>query len=326
MSHRPAVLEEQPRLSAKNVSDMYTEFCVPLSPVRVPLFEGPPRIRVRWSPAGGHSARLQVSDSTMNTLRLDLDLLRRFCSVGGYGWDYPDSEYRDIPLCFPEAVCFKLLLTLLTDQDFKLSPAGLVRVRQSIRSLQPVDELKKGLFQVRASVLVYRAVSGGEEVDIALSASSRNQSPVWESVLTLLSQTETHRRTKPAPLSRSNDAQMDLQQVDLTVPRFPTMPCFSLWRAASALCGLKSLMTPRLWMLSVCLAEIEKRRGSRSVTAPASVTVQFTEETTIPGTVQAQFWDSKDTVDQGSMKVCFSLMSAGSKRALMEGRLSSVND
>ncbi|KAJ0067851.1 hypothetical protein NL108_011092, partial [Boleophthalmus pectinirostris] len=54
---------------------------------------------------------------------LDMHLLRRFCSVAGYGWDYPDTEYRDIPLCFPETMCFKLLLMILTDKNFKLSPA-----------------------------------------------------------------------------------------------------------------------------------------------------------------------------------------------------------
>ncbi len=56
--------------------------------------------------------------------RLETLLLRRFCGAAGYGWDYPDSEYRDIPLCFPEFLCCRLLLMVLTDGSFRLSPAG----------------------------------------------------------------------------------------------------------------------------------------------------------------------------------------------------------
>ena len=57
-------------------------------------------------------------------LRLETPLLRRFCTAAGYGWDYPDTECRDTPLCFPEFLCRRLLLMLLTDRDFRLSPAG----------------------------------------------------------------------------------------------------------------------------------------------------------------------------------------------------------
>lgn len=56
--------------------------------------------------------------------RLETPLLRRFCSAAGYGWDYPDTEFRDIPLCFPEFLCRRLLLLVLTDGHFRLSPAG----------------------------------------------------------------------------------------------------------------------------------------------------------------------------------------------------------
>lgn len=60
-------------------------------------------------------------------------------------------------------------------------------MRQSLKSHQPVDELKKGAFTLQVRVLVYRPVDAGVEVDICLSATSRSGSPVWESVLTLLS-------------------------------------------------------------------------------------------------------------------------------------------
>ena len=56
--------------------------------------------------------------------RLDNQLLRKFCAAAGYGWDYPDSEYRDVPLCFPEVLCLRLLLMVLTSSHFALNPAG----------------------------------------------------------------------------------------------------------------------------------------------------------------------------------------------------------
>lgn len=63
-------------------------------------------------------------DDPFVSLRLEVPALRRFCGAAGYGQDYPDSEFRDIPLCFPECLCCRLLLMVLTDQNFRLSPAG----------------------------------------------------------------------------------------------------------------------------------------------------------------------------------------------------------
>ncbi|KAM7018078.1 uncharacterized protein LKV04_001724 [Tautogolabrus adspersus] len=126
-------------------------------------------------------------DYTALNCRLQVPLLRRFCSAAGYGWDYPDTDYRDTPLCFPEFLCRRLLFMVLTDGKFRLSPAGLVCVRQSLKTLEPVDELKKGPFMLRVRVLEYRQLDAGVEVDICLCATSRTGRLVWESVLTLLS-------------------------------------------------------------------------------------------------------------------------------------------
>lgn len=70
-------------------------------------------------------------------LRLETHLLRRFCSAAGYGWDYPDTEFRDIPLCVPEFLCGRLLLIVLTDENFRLSPAGR-------RFVQPIGKQSNG--------------------------------------------------------------------------------------------------------------------------------------------------------------------------------------
>lgn len=263
---------------------------------------------------------------TVHSCRMDMELLRSFCSAAGYGWDYPDSEYRDIPLCFPENICFRLVLILVTDEHFKLNPKGLVRVCQTLKTLQPIDELKKGPFTLKAKVLVYRAVDVGVEVDICLSAVSRSSCLVWESVITLLSTNKLQGDTKSLPLSKNHEHkdELDLKQVDLKVPRSPMMPFstseFSLFQILYALCGCRPVISPRLWMLSVCLAEIEKHRSVKVVTAPASVTAHFSQEPLkVKSIVSVRFWDSTET--GMSTKVCFNLNKHGNNRPLVVGHI-----
>lgn len=73
---------------------------------------------------------------------------------------------------------------------------GLVRVRQSLKTLQPVDELKKGPFTLQVRVQGYELTDAGVEVDICLAAASRSGSPVWESVLTLRSSHRLHEASR----------------------------------------------------------------------------------------------------------------------------------
>lgn len=56
--------------------------------------------------------------------RYDAVSLRRFCSVSGYGWDYPDSVFRDVPLCYPEILFNRLLTMIVCSERFRLSPLG----------------------------------------------------------------------------------------------------------------------------------------------------------------------------------------------------------
>ncbi|KAF0033591.1 hypothetical protein F2P81_013657 [Scophthalmus maximus] len=158
---------------------------------------------------------------TVRECRLETVMLRRFCSRGGYGWDYPETEYRDLPLCFPEFLCGRLLLMLLTDDNFRLSPAGLVPVCQSLKTHQPIDELKKGPFMLQVQVLLYRQIDAGVEVDICLSANSCSGSPVWESVLTLLSKNKLHKAN-----SRLKKTENDSEQFSGVNFNFGQTNCF----------------------------------------------------------------------------------------------------
>lgn len=241
---------------------------------------------------------------TLLKCRLQTPVLRTFCSAAGYGWDYPDSEYRDVPLCFPEFLCSKLMLILLTDGSFRLSPAGLVRLRQTVKTLQPIDELKKGPFSLRAEVTEYRQVHAGVEVDVRLSAASRSGCPVWESVLTLLSRDKLH----TAPRSRQDDGlsdeQENVKQVEVKVPRSTGLQC--LWSSPDVsplrlLCRLfGARAAPALWMLSACLAEIEKHKGVGVVSAPVSVHVRFREPLVAPAQVAVRFWETNGDEDGSS--------------------------
>ncbi|XP_051549030.1 uncharacterized protein si:ch211-12e13.1 isoform X1 [Myxocyprinus asiaticus] len=129
---------------------------------------------------------------TLINCRYDAVSLRRFCSVVGYGWDYPDSVFRDIPLCYPELLFSRLLTMIVCSDRFKLCPLGLLGICETLRVPEAVDELKRASFSLQARVLEYRVVDAGVEVDVSLTA-SRDQLTIWSSTLTLLSPKSTYR-------------------------------------------------------------------------------------------------------------------------------------
>lgn len=131
-------------------------------------------------------------------------------------------------------------------------------------TLQPVDELKKSPFTLEAAVLGYRQVEEGVEVDVRLSARSHWGCPVWDSILTLLSrkqldgdggvrQAETPRGGVATGPGGEPHPPEGAVQVEFRVP-----PSVWFW---SKFC-LPGRSSAALWMLSVCLAEVEKHRGN----------------------------------------------------------------
>ncbi|XP_076020871.1 uncharacterized protein LOC143011766 [Genypterus blacodes] len=279
---------------------------------------------------------------TVINCRLDSGLLRRFCSAAGYGWDFPDSEGRDLPLCFPELLCLRLLLVVLSDDKFSLSPAGLVRVCQSVKTLQPVDELKKGQFTLQVRVLEYRPVDAGVEVDIGLCATARSGCPIWESVLTLLSQNQPDvlRGCVPENVSRSElcagqldePEPSDVKQVELRVPcsaglrfvwSFADYSPHRVFNLPARLFGYRSQAALSLWMLSVCLAEIEKHKGVGAIAAPISVKAHFVEPLFAPGKVVVKFWEADEEEHHSSARrINFHMEQHGSSKIHVAGLIS----
>ncbi|XP_012736189.2 uncharacterized protein si:ch211-12e13.1 [Fundulus heteroclitus] len=266
--------------------------------------------------------------------RLDASLLRRFCGAAGYGWDYPDTDYRDIPLCFPEVLGSRLVLMLLTDPDFRLCPTGLVRVRQTLKTLQPIDELKKGPFMLQVAVQGYQQTDAGVEVDVCLSATSRSGCPVWESVLTLLSKNRVHKASRDVLRNKEEqpDDEANIKQVEVRVPRTTGLQCawpftdYSPHRLLSLpamFCGLKSPTVAAFWMLSVCLAEIEKHKGVETITAPVSVTAHFKETQPASGKMTIRFWETSRKLGQSADKdLSFQVQLQGQSAAHMVGLIS----
>ncbi|RVE68906.1 hypothetical protein OJAV_G00096150 [Oryzias javanicus] len=229
-----------------------------------------------------HAAAAPEVEYSMVNCRLQGTVFRRFCSAAGYGWDYPEAEFRDIPLCFPEFLCSKLLLLLLTDENFRLSPAGFWGISRPARA----------------------------EVDIRLSATSRSGSTVWESVLTFLSegrgslQNVDERRQHHDEQASGNEKQVEL--------RAPWTAGFqSSWSSSSCSPQQMFCVAARflsrgsgpasgLWMLSVCLAEIEKHKGVDVITSPVKVVAQFTEPLLVPGRVTIRFGENNE--GQSSVK------------------------
>ncbi|KAL6466170.1 hypothetical protein MHYP_G00263030 [Metynnis hypsauchen] len=116
-----------------------------------------------------HSAREQQLLITLINCRYEVVSLRRYCSAVGYGWDYPDSTFRDIPLFYPQFLCSRLISMVTCSPRFRLRPYGLLGVCQTVRLLKPLDELKRGTFSLQVGVEEYRSGGGGVEVDLSLS-------------------------------------------------------------------------------------------------------------------------------------------------------------
>ncbi|XP_035382124.1 uncharacterized protein si:ch211-12e13.1 isoform X1 [Electrophorus electricus] len=217
--------------------------------------------------------------------RYEATSLRRYCSAVGYGGDYPDSEFRDIPLLYPEFLFARLLNMVVCSDRFKLNPRGLVRVCETVQLLQPLDELKRGTFSLQVEVMEYRSVSGGVEVVLRLSAKSLQQGElVWTSILTLLSPRAAYTHT--LQLDAQDAEGMCVRCVKVAVP---------WWAGVGGVCSEHVLPVPvsvlgygcptSLWSLSRCLAETEKLKGAEAMRAPLTLTVRYTHPLSLPKAV-----------------------------------------
>ncbi|KAK7172623.1 hypothetical protein R3I93_002667 [Phoxinus phoxinus] len=217
---------------------------------------------------------------TLINCRYDAASLRRFCSVSGYGWDYPDSVFRDVPLCYPELLFTRLLTMIVCSERFKLSPMGLLSVREVLTLTEAVDELKRGTFSLQARVLEYRTVSAGVEVDLTLTA-SRHQQTIWTTTLTLLSPNNKFRPEAQPDFEITHDPVPE-RCISLAVPWSSGVRCAWVF---GDLCPLHAFTRPSahmLWMFSRCMAEMEKHNGVEVVRAPLTVSVRYKQPVSFP--------------------------------------------
>ncbi|KAJ8262680.1 hypothetical protein COCON_G00151370 [Conger conger] len=237
---------------------------------------------------------------TIFNCRIQSRHLRQYCSAFGYGWDYPDSPFRDIPVCYPEVLFSRLLTMVVCSERFRLSPVGLVCVSHTLRTFQPIDELKKGPFSLQAGVMEYKAVERGVEVEIKLTAADRVDQSVWEANVTLLSRDMKQIMSQQPPAQRLLESE-EVKTVEISVPWSTGLRCAwascdyspqHLFTFTAKLLGYSSPIAPSLWMLSKCLAEIEKHKGADAVRAPACMCVWFYQPLFMPGKAVVRFWET----------------------------------
>lgn len=251
----------------------------------------------------------QASVFTVHNCRLQEKELRHYCAACGYGYDHPDSVHRDIPLCYPEVLFFRLLTMIVCADGFQLSPLGLIHIRQTIRSFQPVDELKKGPFLLQASVQEYRATDMGVEVDVLCEIKNRALQSVWEGTMTCLSRDwkQLARRKQHSDTPEPEE----VTRVDLFVPwstgiRYAFVSSdynpHHLISLTARLLGYKQPIAHGLWMISRCLCEIEKYRGVKAVQAPVTVKATFKQPLFMPGRASIAFWEDSGAGNESTFR------------------------
>lgn len=119
-----------------------------------------------------------------------------------------------------------------------------------------MDQLKKGLFSLEATILGYRPVEDGVEVQVRLLASSQGAGPVWQSILTLRSRKPLDMRQAAAARCDALKAEQGALLVELSVP-----PGVWFWSRFWPRFNVLGRCSAAEWMLSVGLAEAEKRKG-----------------------------------------------------------------
>lgn len=207
------------RRSVRSTADAWSRLHCPQVQVSVVHFHWTTAVETPCKPAHSWSICLSKrADSFVEELlrgcRLWLGLSRRWVqrpppvlpwvslwqtAAHAARWRQLQAQPRRWDVRRPAALCVGLVMW----QWLWISFAGLLRVRQSLKTLEPIDELKKGAFTLQVRVLDYRQVNAGVEVDILLSATSRTGRPVWESVLTLLSRNKLHKGSRRLPMSEN---------------------------------------------------------------------------------------------------------------------------
>ncbi|KAI4900069.1 hypothetical protein NFI96_005224 [Prochilodus magdalenae] len=261
---------------------------------------------------------------TLINCRYEAVSLRRYCSIVGYGWDYPDSSFRDVPLLYPQFLCSRLISMTTCSPRFRLSPRGLVSVRQTVRLLKPLDELKRGAFSLRVGVEEYRSVDGGVEVDLSLrlrACQQEEEEEGWSSIITLLSPNTASKHT-PQPHKTDGCTGDSERCVRVAVPWWagvrrggPGLPL----PLPSSLLGYGC--PAALWAASRCLAETEKLKGADAVRAPLALTVCYRPPLHLPRTVSVRIRESPASVSSSDTNYTFNMEDDQTQTLILTGEI-----
>ncbi|KAK6179479.1 hypothetical protein SNE40_011830 [Patella caerulea] len=100
-----------------------------------------------------------------------------------------------IPLCFLESLFMPSLIILTVNPLFKLSPLGLIHLRQTITVHDSLEQLLNAEFDLESRIKEYRLVSRGVEVDVLISVITDTGFCIWEGMVTLLSRNMSSQRS-----------------------------------------------------------------------------------------------------------------------------------
>lgn len=215
--------------------------------------------------------------------RIAPETLMQYAQICGYSEDVP---LKFLPPCFLHIYFIPLIIQLTLLEDFKLSPLGLVPIRQRVTQHCDLHHLLKEPCDLECFVSGYCVTGDGVNVSITMKVYDRRELCVWESVTILQSCDETL-QTKSQEENATTPWQDDItfRSITTTVPipedigqKYARLSvcCFltSFWTSLLRIIGYQVPDVFRMWLLARCLVWITEI-GKMKLGSPFHLEVQF---------------------------------------------------
>lgn len=126
--------------------------------------------------------------------RLNGTHFSKYCSLCGYsGHKRKVGKLR--PYCYLETPFTHLLLRIVSNWNFPVSPLGLIHVAQTIHIYSELQLKHCSLYTLECYLSEVKVVERGVELKLSCNAFSQpSRQLVWEAVTTLLSRNQTTRQ------------------------------------------------------------------------------------------------------------------------------------
>ncbi|XP_050402639.1 3-hydroxyacyl-thioester dehydratase X [Patella vulgata] len=223
-----------------------------------------------------------------------------------------------IPLCFLESLFMPSLVNLTVNPMFKLSPLGLIHLRQTITVHDSLERLLNAEFDLESRIKEYRLVSRGVEVDVFISVITDTGFCIWEGLVTLLSRnTSTQRSGGNKNINKQNNDR-EPKPDNLVLVDVPSDNGIKYARASgdwnphhiypwsARLLGYRKPIAHGMWILSKTISLITQDKVPQNY--PLNIEAMFKRPLFMPG--QAIIGYSNETKYRDVDKVDFSVADA----------------